>query len=61
MVTIFGLKHMAHNKALVRTQTTLRSCVMKEGESLSCCTKDESRPLGFGGQMLEPNHRMRLL
>ena len=39
----------------------LRSCVMKKGESLSCCIKDESRPLGFGGQKLEPNHPMRLL
>ena len=34
---------------------------MKKGESLSCCIKDESRPLGFGDQKLEPNHPMRLL
>jgi hypothetical protein len=38
-----------------------RLCVMKKGESLSCCIKDEGRPLGFGGQKLEPNHPMRLL
>jgi len=38
-----------------------RLCVMKKGESLSCCIKDEGRPLGFGGQKLESNHPMRLL
>jgi len=49
------------NKALHLTAIPLRSCVMKKGESLSCCIKDESRPLGFGGQKLEPNYPMRLL
>ena len=34
---------------------------MKEGESLSCCVKDESRSLGFGFQKLELNHPMRHL
>ena len=34
---------------------------MKEGESLSCCVKDESRSLGFGFQKLESNHPMRHL
>ena len=38
-----------------------RSCVMKKGESLSCCIKDESRSLGFGDQKLEPNRPLRLL
>jgi hypothetical protein len=34
-------------------------CVMKESESFPCCSKDESRSLGFGDQKLEPNHPMR--
>jgi len=33
---------------------------MKKGESLSCCIKDESRPLSFGDQKSELNHPMRL-
>ena len=36
-------------------------CVMKKGESLSCCIKDERRPLSFGDQKSELNHPMRLL
>ena len=50
----------APNKALVRTQTTLRLCVMTKDASLSCCIKDEGRPLGFGNQILESNYPMRL-
>jgi hypothetical protein len=34
---------------------------MKEGESLSCCVKDESRSLDFGYQKLGSNHPMRHL
>ena len=49
------------NKALVRMQTTLRLCVMTKGESLSCYTKDEGRPFGFGNQILESNRPMRPL
>lgn len=40
---------------------TLRSCVMTKDESLSCCTKDEGWPLGFGNQILGSNHPMRHL
>ena len=40
-------------------RTTGAWCVMKESESFSCCSKDESRSLGFGDQKLEPNHHMR--
>ena len=36
-------------------------CAKKGGESLPCCIKDESRPLGFGDQKLESNRPMRLL
>ena len=39
----------------------LRSCVMTKDESLSCCTKDEGGPLGFGNQILRSNHPMRHL
>ena len=39
----------------------LRSCVMTKDESLSCCTKDEGWPLGFGNQILGSNHPMRHL
>jgi len=46
---------------LVWTQTTLRLCVMTKDESLSCCIKDEGRPLGFGNQILESNYPMRPL
>ena len=49
------------NEALVRTQTTLRLCVMTKDTSLSCCIKDEGRPLGFGNQILESNYPMRPL
>lgn len=33
---------------------------MTKGNSLSCCIKDEGRPLGFDNQMLKSNHPMRL-
>ncbi len=36
----------------------LRSCVTKRDASLSCCTKDEGRPFGFGNQLQEPNRPM---
>ncbi len=43
-------------------QPTLRLCVMTNDEkSLSCCTKDEGRPLGSGNQRLESNNPMRPL
>ncbi len=32
---------------------------MTEDESLSCCIKDEGRPLGSGSQMQESNRPMR--
>ena len=51
----------SHNKALVRTLITLRLCVMTKDRSLSCCTKDEGRPLGSGNQILESNYPMRPL
>ena len=35
-------------------------CVMKRGESLSNCIKDERRPFGFDDQTLESNRPMRL-
>jgi len=34
---------------------------MTKDVSLSCCTKDEGRPLGFGDQILESNYLMRPL
>ncbi len=34
---------------------------MTKDASLSCCTKDEGRPLGFGNQILESNYPMRPL
>jgi hypothetical protein len=37
----------------------LRLCVMTKDENLSCCIKDEGRPLDFGNQMLESNYPMR--
>ena len=44
-----------------RINFPLCSCVMMKGESLSCCTKDEGWPLGFGNQILESNNPMRPL
>jgi hypothetical protein len=49
------------NKYSQQEKPTLRSCVMTKDGSLSCCTKDEGRPLGFGNQVLESNRPMRPL
>jgi len=40
---------------------SLRLCVMTKDISLSCCTKDEGRPLDSGNQILESNRPMRPL
>ena len=54
--------HNIPNKSLQLTSNTpLRSCVMKNVVRHPCCTKDESRSLGFGDQKLESNCPMRLL
>ena len=44
---------LAGSRSILGIRDPRALCVMKEGESLSCCVKDESRSLGFGFQKLK--------
>ena len=56
-----GMKGIKPYKYSQQDKPTLCSCVMTKDTSLSCCIKDEGRPLGFGNQILESNYPMRPL